>query len=301
MASLREAPSGGILTSDKQSADVAKVASGSVKKTEGISARDAWYPPRQRDAFILKELVSKDFKLKYRRSVLGVIWSVLNPLLMMIVMSLVFSFFLRYDNIEHYPLYLIVANITWQLFSDSTNAGMMSIIDAAPLLKKVRVKRSVFPVEKVLFSLVNFLFSLIAVIIVMLWEGVFPTLLILLAPVCIVLLMGFCIGISLLLSSLAVFFRDIIHLWSVLLMAWMYVTPIFWPVSMAEQVPYAFVRAVIYANPMYNYVTFMRDVIIYATVPSASVVMSCVVWAVISLVIGYLVFHANERKFILFI
>ena len=90
------------------------------------SARDAWYPAGKRDLFILRELVSKDFKLKYRRSVLGVIWSVLNPLLMMIVMSFVFSFFLRYADIQHYPLYLIVANITWQVFSDSTNAGMMS-------------------------------------------------------------------------------------------------------------------------------------------------------------------------------
>ena len=190
---------------EKVTAPAAQEASAPAHTT---SARDAWYPAGKRDVFILRELVTKDFKLKYRRSVLGVIWSVLNPLLMMLVMSLVFSFFLRYDNIEHYPLYLIVANITWQVFADSTNAGMMSIIDAAPLLKKVRVKKAVFPVEKVLFSLVNFLFSLIAVVVVMLWEGVAPTPVMLLAPICIVLLMVFCVGLSLLLSALAVFFRD---------------------------------------------------------------------------------------------
>lgn len=265
------------------------------------SARDAWYPAGKRDLFILRELVSKDFKLKYRRSVLGVIWSVLNPLLMMLVMSLVFSFFLRYDNIEHYPLYLIVANITWQVFADSTNAGMMSIIDAAPLLKKVRVKKSVFPVEKVLFSLVNFLFSLIAVFVVMLWEGVPPTPMMLLAPVCIVLLMLFCVGLSLLLSALAVFFRDLVHLWSVLLMAWMYATPLFWPVSMIEQVPYHIVRVLMYVNPMYNYVTFMRDTVIYSTLPPTEVIVSCVVWALVSLALGLLVFRSRERRFILFI
>ena len=236
------------------------------------SARDAWYPAGKRDLFILRELVTKDFKLKYRRSVLGVIWSVLNPLLMMIVMSFVFSFFLRYADIQHYPLYLIVANITWQVFSDSTNAGMMSIIEAAPLLKKVRVKKSVFPIEKVLFSLVNFLFSLIAVFIVMLWEGVAPTPMMLLAPICIVLLM-----------------------------AWMYATPLFWPVSMIEQVPYHAVRILMYANPMYNYVTFMRDTVIYATMPSVEVIVSCVVWALISLALGYAVFRSHERRFILFI
>lgn len=283
---------------EKVTAPAAQEASAPARTT---SARDAWYPAGKRDVFILRELVTKDFKLKYRRSVLGVIWSVLNPLLMMLVMSLVFSFFLRYDNIEHYPLYLIVANITWQVFADSTNAGMMSIIDAAPLLKKVRVKKAVFPVEKVLFSLVNFLFSLIAVVVVMLWEGVAPTPVMLLAPICIVLLMVFCVGLSLLLSALAVFFRDLIHLWSVLLMAWMYATPLFWPVSMIEQVPYHAVRVLMYVNPMYNFVTFMRDTVIYATIPPVEVVVSCVVWALVSLVLGYFVFRTRERRFILFI
>lgn len=286
---------------EKGAASAAQEASAPSAPVRTISARDAWYPAGKRDLFILRELVTKDFKLKYRRSVLGVIWSVLNPLLMMLVMSLVFSFFLRYDNIEHYPLYLIVANITWQVFSDSTNAGMMSIIDAAPLLKKVRVKKFVFPVEKVLFSLVNFLFSLIAVFVVMLWEGVAPTPMMLLAPLCIVLLMFFCVGLSLFLSALAVFFRDLVHLWSVLLMAWMYATPLFWPVSMIEQVPYAFVRSIMYVNPMYNFVTFMRDTVVYATMPPATVVLSCAVWAAVSLALGFWVFRANEHRFILFI
>jgi ABC-2 type transport system permease protein len=290
-----------IKPAEKDVASAVQEASAPAAPAHTTSARDAWYPAGKRDLFILRELVSKDFKLKYRRSVLGVIWSVLNPLLMMLVMSLVFSFFLRYDNIEHYPLYLIVANITWQVFADSTNAGMMSIIDAAPLLKKVRVKKAVFPVEKVLFSLVNFLFSLIAVVVVMLWEGVAPTPVMLLAPIGIVLLMLFCVGLSLLLSALAVFFRDLIHLWSVLLMAWMYATPLFWPVSMIEQVPYHAVRVLMYVNPMYNFVTFMRDTVIYATIPPVEVVGSCVVWALLSLVLGYVVFRTRERRFILFI
>ena len=217
---------------------------------------------RAKEKFILAQLVGKDFKRKYRRSVLGVVWSVLNPLLMMVVMSLVFSFFLRYDNMEHYPLYLILGNVIWTIFADSTNQGVTSILDAAPLLKKVRINKTVFPVERVLFALVNFAFSLIAVVIVMLWEGVLPTWTVILLPVLLVLLMGFCIGMSLLLSSLAVFFRDIIHLWSVVILAWSYVTPLFWPVSMIAQVPYAFMRVIMLANPMYNYVAFMRMILL---------------------------------------
>lgn len=254
-----------------------------------------------KDLFILRQLVTKDFKLKYRRSVLGVIWSVLNPLLMMIVMSLVFSFFLRYDNIEHYPLYLILGSITWSVFADSTSAGVVSIIDAAPLLKKVRVNKVVFPSERVVFSLVNFAFSLIAVLLVMIWEGVAPYWTILLLPVCLLMLMVFCIGISLMLSALAVFFRDVIHLWSVLLMAWNYATPIFWPVSMIADVPYGFMRVIMLGNPMYNYVTFMRMIILNGQVPELTTWLMCIGWAIVALIIGLLVFKKSEHKFILYV
>lgn len=256
---------------------------------------------RAKEKFILAQLVGKDFKRKYRRSVLGVVWSVLNPLLMMVVMSLVFSFFLRYDNMEHYPLYLILGNVIWTIFADSTNQGVTSILDAAPLLKKVRINKTVFPVERVLFALVNFAFSLIAVVIVMLWEGVLPTWTVILLPVLLVLLMGFCIGMSLLLSSLAVFFRDIIHLWSVVILAWSYVTPLFWPVSMIAQVPYAFMRVIMLANPMYNYVAFMRMILLNGQPPELITVVMCVFWAVFMLAVGYAVFRKLQRKFILYI
>lgn len=256
---------------------------------------------RAKEKFILAQLVGKDFKRKYRRSVLGVVWSVLNPLLMMVVMSLVFSFFLRYDNMEHYPLYLILGNVIWTIFADSTNQGVTSILDAAPLLKKVRINKTVFPVERVLFALVNFAFSLIAVVIVMLWEGVLPTWTVILLPVLLVLLMGFCIGMSLLLSSLAVFFRDIIHLWSVVILAWSYVTPLFWPVSMIAQVPYAFMRVIMLANPMYNYVAFMRMILLNGQPPEFITVAMCVFWAVFMLAVGYAVFRKLQRKFILYI
>lgn len=251
--------------------------------------------------FILEQLVGKDFKRKYRRSVLGVVWSVLNPLLMMVVMSLVFSFFLRYDNIEHYPLYLILGNVIWQVFADSTNQGVTSILDAAPLLKKVRIKKTVFPAERVLFSLVNFAFSLVAVLLVMLYEGVTPSWTMLMLPILLVLLLGFCLGMSLILSSLAVYFRDVIHLWSVVLTAWNYMTPIFWPSTMIGSVPYGFMRVIMLANPMYNYVTFMRMTWLNGMVPEPITIAMCVFWAVVALAGGYLVFNKLQRKFILYI
>jgi ABC-2 type transport system permease protein len=260
-----------------------------------------WNSPRKKTLFILQQLVTKDFKLKYRRSVLGVVWSVLNPLLMMIVMSFVFSFFLRYAEIEHYPLYLIIGNITWAVFSDSTSAGVVSIIDAAGLLKKVKVNKLVFPVEKVLFSLVNFAFALVAVLIVMLWEGVAPTPYLLLLPFVLITLMVFCSGLGLFLGAAAVFFRDVIHLWGVILMAWMYATPIFWPQSMIKDVPFTIIQKLMYLNPMYNYINFMRNIFIDGVMPGYKTMALCVIWAVVSLVIGLTVFRKNEHKFILHI
>ena len=256
---------------------------------------------RTKEVFILKQLVGRDFKLKYRRSVLGVVWSVLNPLLMMVVMALVFSFFLRFDSIDHYPLYLILGTVIWQLFADSTNAGVTSIIGAAPLLKKVRINKAIFPTERVLFSLVNFAFSLVAVVIVMLWEGVMPSWALLLLPVLVALFTVFCIGMSLLLSALAVFFRDIIHLWGVVLTAWNYLTPIFWPVSMIENVPFEFVRVIMLVNPLYNYVTFMRVIFLGAQAPELITIAMCAFWSAVTFVLGWVVFHRLERRFILYI
>ena len=259
----------------------------------------------QKDIFILKQLVSKDFKIKYRRSFLGVAWSVLNPLLMMIVMAIVFTTIFaqgRNGSVtpEMYPLYLIVGNVTFAVMSDSTSQALSSIIYASSLLKKVKVHRFVFPVQKVLFSLVIFAFSLFAVAIVMLWFRVVPTWHLLLLPVCLILLMFFCMGVGLLLSAATVFFRDVMHLWSVVLTAWTYFTPIFWTTDYILKMPHI-LRVLMYANPMYNYLQFMREIFLFQTCPTPLEFGLCVAWAVIAMAIGYTVFHKNEHKFILYI
>lgn len=254
-----------------------------------------------KNRFILKQLVTKDFKRKYRRSVLGIAWSVLNPLMMMIVMSVVFSFVFRAD-IENYPLYLILGNITFSFMSESTSQALMSFIDAAPLLKKVRVSRFVFPVQKVLFALVNFTFSLVAVALVMLWFRVVPTWHIIWLPACLFLLVLFCSGIGLIVGSLAVFFRDVVHLWSVILTAWTYLTPIFWvPTQLAANGAPTWVMSIVELNPMYGFVTFMRDIFLWNQNPSMQTLGLCVFWAVIMLGIGILVFRKTQHKFILYI
>lgn len=257
----------------------------------------------EKDLLILKQLVTKDFKLKYRRSVLGVVWSVLNPLLMMIVMAIVFSTMfaqMKGGGIPNYPLYLILGNITFAFMSDSTNSAMTSILGAAPLLKKVKVHRFVFPVQKALFALVNFALSLIAVAAVMLWFRIVPTWHLIWLPVFLILLVTFCTGLGLLLSSLAVFFRDVIHLWSVVITAWTYFTPIFWNIQMIEGMPHI-VQFVMYSNPMFHFLAFIRSIVLYQTNPDPISILTCAGWALAALIVGYAVFHKTEHKFILYI
>lgn len=246
--------------------------------------------------FVLKTLVGKDFKHKYRRSTLGVLWSVLNPLLMMVVMTAVFSFMFRFD-IENYPLYLILGQILFALMSTATSTAMTSIIDAAPLLKKIKINRAIFPTEKVAFALINFLFSMIAAVGVMLWFHIFPSWSMLAFPLLVLYVLIFSLGIGMLLSALAVFFRDIVHLWSVIITAWTYMTPIFYPVSILEP----WMQQVMEFNPMYHYVSYLRDIMMNSTVPGIAENVVCLGIALVVLALGVFVFKKMEKKFILYI
>lgn len=250
---------------------------------------------------LLFNLVSKDFKLKYRRSVLGVLWSILNPLFTMLVISQVFGVLLKV-KVENFSTYYIVGWSIWNFFSESTSLAMSSVLMGAPLIKKVYIPKYIFPVEKCLFALTNFAFSLIAVVAVMLIQGVFrgiTSLTVFLAPLPILYCLVFSIGFALVLSALTVYFRDIQHLYSVLLTAWMYVTPIIYPVSMIEG--HGLISTVVKCNPMYYYVDYFRDVMMYGTVPSFTENLICIGIAICSLLIGMLVFSKAQKKFILHI
>ncbi len=246
--------------------------------------------------FIISSLVSKDFKLKYRRSILGVIWSVLNPLLMMCVLTAVFSTFFRFD-IEHYPVYLILGTTLFSLMSDSTSSAMSSVLNSSSLIKKIRINKIVFPIEKVLFSLINFALSCIATIIVMMVLQVPITWRIILLLPLLFYVAIFSAGLGLLLSALAVFFRDIIHIWSVAITAWTYATPLFYPVGILPGWMLDFENF----NPMYHYVTYFRDIALWGNTPSITENLVCFGFALIALALGYVAFKTLQKKFILYI
>lgn len=252
----------------------------------------------QRNWFTITSLVSRDFKLKYRRSVLGVLWSVLNPLLMMCVLAAVFTNVLKFgDDIRNFPLYLILGNILFTLMADSTNEAMWSIIQSSSLIKKIRIEKLIFPLEKILFQLVNFAISLIAVVIVLVFFQIIPTWRLIFLPVLLVYMLLFCAGLGMLLSALAVFFRDVCHLWGVVLTAWTYATPLFYPMSILPE----WMQAAEQFNPMYHYVTYFRDIVMNATVPGLTENLICFGFAIVSFIVGIIVFKKNEKKFILYV
>jgi len=251
----------------------------------------------KKDTFILQMLVSRDFKLKYRRSFLGVVWSILNPLLMMMVLAFVFSHVFRF-KVENYPVYLILGMTLFNLMTVSTNAGVMSVINAASLIKKIRVNKMIFPLESVLFELVNYALSLVAVVLVMLFYQIVPTLNVLLLPLLLFYMLMFCVGLSLMLSALAVFFRDIIYLWGVAVLAWTYATPIFYSIEGLGPEAGALIKVMMF-NPMYHYVTYMRAIFLWGTTPGLKTNLVCLGAGLVSLFIGVLVFKKAERKFIL--
>lgn len=245
---------------------------------------------------LIHELVTRDLKIKYRRSFLGYLWSLLNPLLMMTVMSVVFSYMFRFD-IPNYPLYLICGQTLWSFFNESTNASMQSVIGNGPLIRKVYIPKYIFPISRVLSSFVTMSFSLVAILIVMLVTRVTFTWKLILLPIPLAFLLLFCMGVGMALSAFAVYFRDVLHLYTVVVMAWMYLTPVFYPVSaLPEKVAFFF-----QFNPMYHYVTFFREVVLYGTIPAASIWLGTVGFGLLAFAAGLLVFRKLQRNFILYV
>ncbi len=247
--------------------------------------------------FLMKQLVSRDFKTKYKRSVLGVFWSFLNPLLTMSVQYVVFSRLFKF-KIPHYPVYLLTGVVLFNAFNDSTTQAMNAIVGNASLITKVYVPKYIYPISKVLSSCINLLFSLIPLMIVALFTGVKPTLALLLMPFGLICLILFFIGISFFLSSAMVFFRDMQFLWGVFTMIWMYATPIIYPIDILKG---SFLLPFQKINPLYHYITFFRTIVIDGISPEPLEYISCIIWALVALAVGGLLFKKTQDQFVLYI
>lgn len=243
---------------------------------------------------LLKELVRRDVKTKYRRSVLGMLWSVLNPLGMMIIMSIVFSHVFR-SNIENFPVYLMCGQVIFNFYNEASTVAMSSVLGNASLIKKVYVPKYLFPVSKVCSCFVNLVTSFIALVIVIVATGTKLSWTALLVFIPVIYVFVFSLGMGLMLSALVVTFRDLQHLYGILITAWMYMTPIFYPVDMLPE----WVADLVRLNPLANFIELFRDVILYNVVPSGILQAKCIVSCVVALGLGFWIFYKQQDTFIL--
>ena len=246
--------------------------------------------------FLMKQLIRRDFKTKYMRSILGVLWSFLNPLLMMTVQYIVFSTLFK-NKLPNFAAYLIIGNICFSFFNESCSLTLNSITGNAGLITKVYMPKYIYPFTRTVSSLVNLAIALIPMLLVCLVTGVRFTTAAFISPYFFLCLFIFSLGMGMLLSCIMVFFRDIQFLWGILVMIWMYFTPIFYSIDI---IPDA-VRWLFELNPLYIFISSIRSCIMYGTVPLPGTFLKAAVAALVMLVIGSLAFKKGQDQFVLYL
>ena len=244
--------------------------------------------------FILAELVKKGIRLKYRRSYLGILWSLLEPLLSMIVLTIVFGTLMG-EKTREFPVYILSGRLLYSCFSQSTAAALKSIRANSSIIKKVYVPKMLYPLSSILFNYIIFLISLIVLAIVAVILGVYPTLYLFQAVVSLFVLLLLSLGCGLLLSTVGVFFRDMEYLWTVALMLIMYTCAIFYRPGKLLGSKWSFVLK---GNPLYCVIDNFRSAV-FGEPMNLKCLLYATVFSVLSILIGYFAFKKKEDKFIL--
>lgn len=255
--------------------------------------------------FLMTQLISRDFKVKYKRSVLGVVWSLLYPILMLAVMAVVFSqmFRVRVEGVN-YLVYLMTGIIMFNYFNEASTNAMTSVVDNFGLINKVYIPKYIFPIAKCLFIGINFLLTLIP------WLGIIALSYLglgeftchfnwyfLLLPYVFLCLFLFTVGVGLFLSCVSVFLRDVFYIYGIVTMIWNYVTPVFYSVTIIPEKFQFFFKL----NPLYQYLTAARDIVLTANHPSLITMIAITGYALLAILIGSIVFKKNQDKFVYYI
>jgi ABC-type polysaccharide/polyol phosphate export permease len=236
--------------------------------------------------------VSRSIKTRYKRSFLGVIWSLLNPLLTMLVITVVFSQIFRFQ-VEYYPVYLLTGLIAWNFFSSSTLLCMSEMLSSAPLLQRIYVPKGIFVLSAVGTGIINLLLSIIPLILILFILKVPIRLSILALPLSIVILGIFALGVGFILSSLVMFFTDLVPIVEVLLVIMMYGTPIFYPIAI---IPSQWLW-LMQLNPMKHMLDLFRVPILMGRFPDPGEYLITIVFAVVTLIIGWTIFTSRINEY----
>lgn len=246
--------------------------------------------------FLFEELVKRDFKTKYKRTVLGMVWSVLSPLLTLLIMRMVFTHFFG-AGIDHYTTYLFCGNLIFSYFSEATGQGMTSLLGNASIFTKVNVPKYLFLFSKNVQTLINFGLTLCVFFLFCLLDQIVFTWKIILLIYPIVCLLLFNIGVGLILSALYVFFRDMEYLWSVFITLLMYLSAVFYSIETYS----ALVRNLFLLNPVYLFIRYFRKIVIEATIPSPWFHLLMLADVLAAVVIGYVMYKKNNTKFLYYV
>lgn len=252
---------------------------------------------------LVRNLVARDLKVRYKSSLLGVAWSWLNPLLMMAVYTVLFTVMLHNDSIHHYPVFLLCGLLPWQFFNDSVIQATSSIVDNAHLIKKVYFPAEVLLLSTILANLINFLIALPLFFGLALLLGARLTWYVLLLPLTLLIQLMFTTGLTLILATLNVFYRDTRIILGVVMLAWFFLTPVFYPINTVPQ------EAVLLGisfdaqlwlrrlNPMASVIASYRDLLYWGAPTGLDFLLRTAATALLFLVVGYLVFTRYRSRF----
>lgn len=245
--------------------------------------------------FVFEELVKRDFKRKYKRNILGVLWSMLAPLFTLLVMNFVFGHIFGRTT-PHYIIYLFSGNLLFSYFTEATNGAMASLVDNARIFSKVKVPKYLFLFSRVASSSINFLLTMVVYFCFVAFDGLSFTwkfILLLFPFLCLFIII---LGIGLILSALYVFLKDIKYLYSIFTTALMYFTPIFYDVSMMGDKAWIF-----YFNPLFLFINYVREIVIYGQIPSLLYHLACLAYALVLFTIGCLMYKKYNFKFLYYV
>lgn len=249
-------------------------------------------------SFLLKQLVSRDFKVKYKRSVLGIVWSLLYPILTMAVMAIVFSNVFKFSTPGvSYLAYLLSGLIMFNYFSEASNLSMSSVVGNFELINKIYIPKYIFPLSKCLFVGINFLLTLIPLYIVLFATGTGVNIFHLFLPYAYICLFMFTLGMGFILSAISVFLRDMFYIYGIVIMLWTYLTPIMYDITMIS----SNLQIILKLNPLYHYINFVREIMLYGRIPQPFTWLTCLISSVLVLIIGVIVFKKTQDKFIYYV
>lgn len=245
-------------------------------------------------SFLLTELIKRDISGKYKDSTLGLFWSFLNPLLSMIVLTIVFSTFFG-RTIENFPVYLLSGKLVFDLFANATTGAMDSIKGNSEIIKKIYVPKYMFAVGIVCSEFINFLISLIVLVAVMFATGAPFYMSLLYSPIPLFFLLVLTMGVGLILATATTFFTDIKYLYGVLIMLLSFMTPLFYPIEIIPEQFLFFFKI----NPLYAAVSCFRDIVLYGIFPQTKFLLYLIITSIFALVIGVYLFYRYQDEFVI--